>query len=31
VNSGGLVLAIVGAWIITQATGGNALHRLGLT
>ena len=29
-NPGGLVLAIVGGWLVCQATAGNALHRLKL-
>jgi hypothetical protein len=29
-NTGGLVLVVIGGWIVAQVTGGNALHRLGL-
>lgn len=30
-NSGGVVLVIVGVWVLCQVLGGDALNRLGIT
>jgi hypothetical protein len=30
-NPGGVVLAIVGVWVLCQVLGGDALNRLGIT
>jgi hypothetical protein len=30
VNAGGIVLALLGVWVITQTVAGGALHRVGL-